>query len=101
MIWVDNGPDLSAKSRAFWAFMKGVAFDFSRSGKPIDNALIEVFDGRFRAECLNAHRFPSIEDARGKVEDCRRPCNEERPQGTIGHKAPIALSREGATGPLS
>nr|GAJ37575.1 transposase and inactivated derivatives [Bradyrhizobium sp. DOA9] len=24
-------------------------------GKPTDNALIEAFNGRFRAECLNAH----------------------------------------------
>jgi hypothetical protein len=31
------------------------ALDFSRPGKPTDNAFIESFSGKFRAECLNAH----------------------------------------------
>jgi putative transposase len=33
---------------------------------------------RFRAECLNAHRFLSLADAREKMEDCRKYYNEER-----------------------
>ena len=37
----------------------GVTLDFSRPGKPTDNAFIEAFNGRFRAECLNAHWFLS------------------------------------------
>jgi hypothetical protein len=41
-------------------------------GKPIDNAFIEAFVGRFRAECLNAHWFMSLKAAREKIEDwCR------------------------------
>ncbi|MGW9759885.1 transposase InsO family protein [Burkholderia sp. 132550021-1] len=42
--------------------------DFSRPGKPTDNAKNESFNGRFRKECLNAHRFLSPEDARRKIE---------------------------------
>jgi transposase InsO family protein len=38
-----------------WAYQRGVLVDFSRPGKPTDNAFIEAFNGRFRAECLNAH----------------------------------------------
>ncbi|SCB53401.1 putative transposase [Bradyrhizobium yuanmingense] len=37
-----------------WAYQRGVTLDFSRPGKPTDNAFIEAFNGRFRAECLNA-----------------------------------------------
>jgi hypothetical protein len=55
--------------------------DFSRPGKPKDNAFIEAFNGRFRAECLNAHRFLSLADAREKLEDWRKYYNEERPMG--------------------
>jgi putative transposase len=40
-----------------------VTLDFSRLGKPTDNAFIEAFNGRFRAECLNAHWFLSLADA--------------------------------------
>jgi len=36
----------------------------SRPGKPTDNAYIEAFNGRFRAECLNAHWFVTLDDAR-------------------------------------
>ena len=48
-------------------------------------------NGRFRAECLNAHWFMSLEDARQKMEAWRRYYNEERPHGAIGQKAPITL----------
>jgi len=41
--------------------------DFSRPGKPTDNAYIESFNGRFRQECLNEHWFLSLDDAREKV----------------------------------
>jgi transposase InsO family protein len=37
-----------------------VTLDFSTPGKPTDNAFIEAFNGRFRAECLNSHWFLSL-----------------------------------------
>jgi transposase InsO family protein len=37
--------------------------DFSRLGKPTDNAFVESFNGTFRAECLNAHWFGSLAEA--------------------------------------
>jgi transposase InsO family protein len=46
--------------------------DFSRPGKPTDNAFIEAFNGRLRAECLNTHWFLSLADAREKLECWRR-----------------------------
>jgi putative transposase len=49
-----------------WAYENGVELDFSRPGKPIDNAKVESFNGRLREECLNAHWFLSLDDARRK-----------------------------------
>jgi len=43
-----------------------VILDFSRSGKPTDNAFIETFNGRFRAECLNQHGFLTLARMRPK-----------------------------------
>ncbi len=40
--------------------------------KPTDNAFIESLKGKFRAECLNAHWFLSLEDAIRKIESWRR-----------------------------
>jgi len=74
--------------------------DFSRPGKPTDNAFIEAFNGRFRAECLNAHWFLSLADAQEKLEDWRKYYNEERPHGAIGNKTPVSLlNHVGATSP--
>ena len=74
-----------------WAYMKGVTLDFSRPGKPTDNAFIESFNGKFRAECLNAHWFMSLDDAVQKCEAWRRDYNEHRPHSAIGDKCPIEL----------
>ena len=49
-----------------------MTLDFSRHGKPIDNAYIESFNSSIRDECLNINWFPSLEDARDKVEEWRQ-----------------------------
>lgn len=62
-IRVDNGPEFVAKSLDWWAYFNGVKLDFSRPGKPTDDAFFESFNGKFRQECLNQHWFLSLEDA--------------------------------------
>ncbi len=55
-----------------WAYTNGVILDFSRRGKPTDNAAIESFNGRFREECLNVQWIQSMEDATTKIEAWRQ-----------------------------
>ena len=83
-IRVDQGSVFVPRDLDLWAYTNGVTLDFSRPGKPTDNAFIEAFNGRFRAECLNAHWFLSLEDAREKMEDWCKYYNEERPHGQSG-----------------
>lgn len=59
-----------------WAYDNGVELDFSRPGKPTDNAKIESFNGRFRSECLNAQWFLSLDDAKHKIEAWRQYYND-------------------------
>ncbi len=42
-----------------------------------DNAYIESFNGRLRAECLNASWFLPLADARERIEDWRCHDNED------------------------
>ena len=99
-IRVDQGTEFVSRDLDLWAYRRGVTLDFSRPGKPTDNAFIESFNGKFRAECLNAHWFMSLDDARQKCEAWRRDYNEERPHSAIGNKAPIELiDRSVAYGP--
>jgi len=90
-IRVDQGSEFVSRDMDLWAYARGVTLDFSRPGKPTDNAFIEAFNGRLRAECLNAHWFLTLDDARLKMEEWRRYNNEDRPHGAIGNKCPVAL----------
>ena len=87
-IRVDNGTEFTSKRLDQWAYLNGVQLEFSRRGKPMDNGLIESFNGRLRAECLNENWFLSLDDARSKVESWRRHYNGERPHSALGNLAP-------------
>ena len=99
-IRVDQGTEFVSRVLDLWAYHRGVTLDFSRPGKPTDNAFIESLNGKFRAECLNAHWFMSLDDARAKCEAWRRDYNEVRQHSAIGNKPPSALvKRSSADGP--
>jgi putative transposase len=87
-IQVDNGPEFISKDVDLWAYWNHVKLDFSRPGKPADNAYIESFDARFLLECLNEHWFLSLEDAREKIEEWRQDYNENRPHSSLGNISP-------------
>ena len=85
---VDNGPEFAGRVLDQWAHLNGVEIAFSRPGKPTDNAHIEAFNARLRAECLNASWFLSLADARDRIEQWRRDYNEERPHSALGSSTP-------------
>lgn len=91
-IRIDNGPEFTSKALDQWAYLNGVELDFTRPGKPTDNALIESFNGRFREECLNECWFLSLEDAREKVEEWRQHYNQDRPHGSLGNVPPLEFA---------
>ncbi len=84
-IRVDNGPEFTSRILDQWAYLNGVELDFSRRGKPTDNAFIESFNGRFRQECLNENWFLSLEDAQEKIGIWREHYNGDRPHGALGN----------------
>ncbi|WP_429771131.1 IS3 family transposase [Aurantiacibacter flavus] len=99
-IRVDNGSEFISRDMDLWAYQRGVILDFSRPGKPTDNAFIEAFNSKLRSECLNAHWFLSLQDACEKLEAWRRHYNEERPHSAIGNIPPIMLANSaGVTSP--
>ena len=55
-----------------WAHRHGAKLEFSRPGKPTDNAFIESFTGRLRQECLNQNWFLFLADARETIENWRQ-----------------------------
>ena len=82
-ITTDNGSEFSGGQMDLWAYTNQVRMDFSRRGKPTDNAIVESFNGRFREECLNAHWFESLADASEKIDAWRWDYNENRPHRSL------------------
>lgn len=93
-IKVDNGPEFISKELDQWAYLRQVELEYSRRGKPTDNAFIEAFNSRFRQECLNEHWFLSIEDAYTKIEAWREAYNTERPHSALDYRTPNEFIEE-------
>lgn len=93
-ITVDHGTEFTSRALDAWAFYRGVQLDFTRPGRPTDNAVIESFNGRLRDECLNVHQFLSLADAQAKIEAWQHDYNERRPHGALGHLTPNELAKQ-------
>ena len=91
------GPEFISKALDRWAYENGVTLDFSGPGKPTDNAFVESFNGRLRDECLNAHWFLSLADARAKIKAWRRDYNESRPHTSLGWLTPAEYAAAAVT----
>lgn len=52
------------------------------------DAMIESFNGRFRAECLNAHWFLSLADAQRKIEAWLQSYDEAGPHSALERLTP-------------
>lgn len=87
-IRVDNGTEFTSKRVDQWAYLNRVELDFSRPGKPTDNAYIESFNGKLRAECLNENWFLSLADAQEKLDAWKMDYNRVRPHSALGNLAP-------------
>ena len=96
-IQVDNGPEFISKDLDRWAYWNHVELDFSRPGKPTDNALVEAFNSRFRQECLNQHWFLSLDDAQQKIEAWREEYNTQRPHSALDYRSPAEFAEDTKT----
>jgi putative transposase len=90
---VDHGPEFISRALDIWAYRRGIALTFIRPGKPVENAYIESFHSRFRDECLSAHWFLDLADARFHIEHFRRDYNEVRPHSSLGNQTPAEFTR--------
>jgi putative transposase len=68
-----------------------------RPGKPIENAYVESFNGKFRDECLNEHWFVNLADAKRAIEAWRIDYNTVRPHSSLDEATPhdFAMTTQG------
>jgi putative transposase len=95
----DHGPEFRGRALDVWATARGVALEFIRPGRPVDNAFVESFNGRLRDECLNTHWFRSLGDARRTIEARRVAYNTARPHRALGRRPPATYAAQLAATP--
>jgi putative transposase len=85
----DNGPEFIGTVLDKWAYRRQIKLSFIQPGKPVQNAFIESFNGKFRDECLNESLFYDLNDAQMKIEDWRIDYNENRPHSSLDQQTPL------------
>lgn len=82
----DNGPEFVSMQLDQWAYWNRIKLDFSRPGRPSDNALCESFNNRVRQELLNPNWFRSLTDARVQAAAWRADYNANHPHSSLGNR---------------
>jgi putative transposase len=85
---MDNGPEFTGRALDSWAYQHGVKLHFIQPGKPVQNAYVESFNGKFRDECLNEHWFTSLADAQAQIDIWRDDYNRVRPHSSLDDLTP-------------
>ncbi len=95
-IQCDQGTEFTSMAMDHWAYWNRVGLDFSRPGRPGDNARNEAFNSVVRRECLTLHYFLGIREAQSRLSSWQTEYNNERPHGSLG-QIPPAEYRAGLT----
>ena len=89
----DNGPEFISLHLDQWAHWNGVQLDFSRPGRPSDNAFCESFNNRVRQELLNPTWFRTLEDARRHAAAWQHDYNTSHPHSSLDDLTPEEFAR--------
>lgn len=68
--------------------------DFIELGKPVQNAYIESFNGKFRDEYLNENWLVSLADARETIDAWRVDYETARPHSGLADRTPAEFAKE-------
>ena len=92
MIVSDNGSELTSNAILAWAGQGRVEWHYIAPGKPMQNGVIESFNGRLRDELLNETLFSSLAHARAMLNIWRADYNSTRPHSQIDWQTPAEFA---------
>jgi putative transposase len=84
----DNGPEFVAKELRKRLASVGTGTRYIEPGSPWENGYCESFNGTLRAECLDAHLFGTLAEAKACIGAWRQEYNETRPHRALGERTP-------------
>ena len=89
----DNGTELTSMAVLRWSQQTGVEWHYIAPGKPMQNAFVESFNGRFRDECLNDTLFSTLSEARSAITSWKEDYNHHGPHSALGN-VPLKAKNE-------
>ncbi len=89
----DNGLEFTSRHFLAWCEEQQIRLIHIQPGRPMQNGRVESFNGRLRDECLNANWFPTMDEAKRKIELWRAEYNRERPHSSLGYRTPEEFAR--------
>ena len=89
----DNGPEFVSKALLSWIVAHGIGTALIEPGKPWQNGVTESFNGKFRDECLNAHWFLTLNQARQIILEWKEDDNTQRPHSALQQVPPAVFAQ--------
>jgi putative transposase len=87
-IRVDNGPEFLSVNFVTWCSANEIAVRYIQPGKPVQNTLIERFNGSYRREVLDRYAFEDLGQAREQTHQWMMHYNYERPHDSLQDMPP-------------
>jgi putative transposase len=88
-IRTDNGPEFMSHILTDWCHRRRIQHQFIQPGKPVQNSLVERFNGSYRKEVLDAFVFYSMKELRLITDKWKEEYNSYRPHDALKGLTPI------------
>lgn len=85
---LDNGSEFTNQPFFDWCAKHEISIHLIDPGKPVQNAYIESFNGKFRTEFLCQRKYSSVSQMRSKLTEWITHYNEERPHSSLDYLTP-------------
>ena len=93
MVVSDNGTEFTSNAILNWADETKVDWHYIAPGKPMQNGLIESFNGKLRDEKLNETLFTTLHQVRVELAQWRSDYNHYRPHSGLGWLTPYEFAK--------
>ena len=94
-IVTDNGTEFTSRALLAWVSQQNnLRLNYIEPGKPVQNAFVESFNGKFRDECLNEQWFLNLREAKETIERWRQYYNSARPHSSLKYETPVEFAQK-------
>ncbi len=88
----ENGPEFVSRRIRNFLESIDVGTSYIEPGSPWPNGFVEIFNSRFRDECLNCDDFATVQEARGVIAHWRQTYNHPRPHASLDGLTPATFA---------